>query len=69
MRQRLQRAGAWALEYWKSRQSNIHGLIALLAGGSGFATLEALGIHGALAKWLCAVAVVVGALLETPSPQ
>lgn len=53
--------------YWRSKQSNIHGLVAFLSGSSGLVTLEALGVHSATAKAICAAAMLIGAWLQTPS--
>lgn len=55
--------------YWKSRQSNIHSLILFLGGTSGFATLQALGLHDNVTKAVCAGAVLAAAFLFTPDAK
>lgn len=57
------------VQYWKSKRSNFHGLIALLSGATGLATVEMLGFNQDHAKLICGVAIVVGSLLFTPDGQ
>lgn len=53
--------------YWQSRASNLHALVLFLGGSSGFVTLQQIGVHDRPAKVICGAAVIVAALLFTPS--
>lgn len=54
--------------YWRSKASNIHGLVLFLGGSSGLAALHQIGIGDKPANVIFVIAIVAGALLFTP-PQ